>query len=244
VVRRAASNWLQSAGSLAFPWSCVVCGGDGENGPFCPDCRRELIEAVGTVCPRCGAPVGPYARLDQGCSECRGHRLGFDAVVALGPYQGPIRTLCLALKQERNAWLARWLVDLWVEARAAALPIEPGETIRVVPVPLHWWRRWCRGYDQAETLARHLARRLGLATCHALRRVKPTTKLAGLGRTARRKAMKGAFRTRVGASATLAGQTILLVDDILTTGATCGIAARVLKRAGARRVLVAVIGRA
>lgn len=239
-----AGAWLGAVGSLAFPWHCAVCGGDGEDGPFCDDCRHELVEAAGSACPRCAMPVGPHARLDGGCSECRDRPLGFDAAVALGPYQGPVRHLCLALKQERAAWLARWLADVWVEARGPALPVAPNEEVRIVPVPLHWWRRWRRGYDQADAFAARLARRLDLPYCPALRRARPTAKLAGLGRSARRHALKKAFRVRRGAAAEIAGRTVLLVDDILTSGATCGAAARILKQAGAKRVVVAVIGRA
>lgn len=243
MVRRAARACLDAATDMVFPWSCAVCGGDCVETPFCGACRQELVEAAGACCPRCAMPVGPFAHLDRGCSECRGRTLGFDAAVALGPYQGPIRDLCLRLKHDSEAWLIRWLAQLWVEARGPALPLGPDEEICVVPVPLHWWRRWHRGYDQAELFAEHLARHLGVRRCRALRRVKATTKLAGLGRVARRHALKGAFRPRRGAAQAIAGRTVLLVDDILTTGATCGAAARVLKQAGARRVIVAVIGR-
>ena len=110
------------------------------------------------------------------------------------------------------------------------------------PSPLHWWRRWQRGYNQAEALASGLARRLDLPVYQALRRVIATERLAQKGRTERADVMHGVFRAR--ASRQLAGRTILLVDDILTTGATCGDAARALKRAGAARVVVVVIARA
>ena len=139
-------------------------------------------------------PVGPWARRDGGCSACRGESLGFDAAIALGPYQGPIRQLCLLLKDERNAWLARWLVDLLVEARAevARLP----QDAWVVPVPLHWRRHWQRGYNQSDELARRLAKRLALRRVGALRRVVATDPLARLGRVERAQVMRDAFRVR------------------------------------------------
>jgi ComF family protein len=111
----------------------------------------------------------------------------------------------------------------------------------VVPVPLHWWRHWRRGFNQAEALARALARRLDLPIRRPLRRIKPTEKLAELSPTERARALRGAFRARK--SPGLVGRTVLLVDDVLTTGATCGAAARALKQAGAARVVVAVIAR-
>ena len=112
----------------------------------------------------------------------------------------------------------------------------------VVPVPLHWKRRWRRGYNQAEALAQGVARQLGLRQAEGLRRVKNSVVLAGLGRVERAKELRKAFQVR--GSVDLSGRTVFLVDDILTTGATCGEAARALKKAGAERVVAVVIGRA
>ena len=230
----------EAFGLLVFPMSCAVCDRDGLNSAFCGDCRRELIEAADICCPRCASTVGPWARFDSGCSECRGRSLGFDAAIALGAYQGPIRQMCLWIKKESNAWLARWLVDLLVEARSEELNAL-GATC-IVPVPLHWSRHWERGYNQAEALADRLARCLRLPIRRPLRRVRATHRLASMSRQERAKTLRGAFTTR--RRLCLEGQTVLLMDDILTTGATCGEAARVLKRAGAARVVAVVIGRA
>jgi ComF family protein len=166
--------------------------------------------------------------------------LGFDRALALGPYHGDIQKLCLRLKHESNAWLAPWLGDLFVEARRDVLSELPRDAW-IVPVPLHWWRRWHRGYNQAEALARGLARRLDLPMRQPLRRIVPTELLAHKGRTERAEVMRGVFVARP--SRQLAGRTVLLVDDVLTTGATCGAAARALKKAGAARVVVVVIAR-
>lgn len=188
-------------------------------------------------------PLGPWADQSGGCSECRGRPLGFESAIALGPYKGPLRELCLSLKQERNAWLAPWLADVLVEARAEAFGTLPADAW-VVPIPLHWRRQWQRGYNQADALARGLARRLSLRTLSALRRARATPPLARAGRSERASLMRDAFQTRRRAAAVLEGRTVLLVDDILTTGATCGAAARALKRAGAARVVAVVVGRA
>jgi ComF family protein len=240
MLRRVVSSFCEAVDALVFPWQCPICGAGAVGSPFCEPCRRELREAAGATCPRCALPVGPWADLDGGCSECRGKPLGFDAAIALGPYRGPIRHLCLMLKHERNAWLARWLMDLLVEARAEVGRVP--EDAWVVPVPLHWRRRWERGYNQADELARRLARQLARRRVRALRRVKETEPLASLSRSERAREMRDAFRARPRPA--LAGRTVVLVDDILTTGATCGAAARTLKKAGAARVVVVVIGRA
>jgi ComF family protein len=233
---------VEAAGTLALPWECPVCGGDGEGdaAPFCLDCRAELLDAASPACPRCATPVGPWAVRVEGCGECHGRRLGFDAAVALGPYQGPIRALCLRLKHEPSAWVAPWLARLLAEARPT-LRNEPNAL--VVAVPLHWRRKWTRGYNQSEALARGLATRLGLQTASVLRRVKPTPLSAGLNRVERAQSLRDAFRVR-GSSSRLDGRTILLVDDVLTTGATCASAARALKHAGASRVVAVVVARA
>ncbi len=240
-------GWWEAAGlavdALAFPTSCPVCDADVEGGAaFCPDCRAELLGASGPTCRRCAMPLGPYPDTSGGCSECRGRSLGFDGAVALGPYHGPIRHLCLMLKHERNAWMARWLAGLVAEGCGEALRAEARAGAWVVPVPLHWRRRLRRGYNQSEALAGGLALSLSLRVRPALRRVVATPTLALAGRSERAKLMRDAFRARRDPG--LRGRTVLLVDDILTTGATSGAAARALKRAGAARVVVVVVARA
>jgi ComF family protein len=188
-------------------------------------------------------PVGPFADLEKGCSECRGRPLGFDAAIALGPHEGAWRRLCLRLKSEREAWLAPWLGGLLAEARAADLAPLPADSW-VVPVPLHWLRRLYRGYNQADALAHDLAGRLGLEAHRPARRVKRTARLVGKSLEKRARIVRGAFKVDGRRAPDLKGRTILLVDDVLTTGATTGAVARALKRAGAARVVVAVLSRA
>jgi ComF family protein len=166
--------------------------------------------------------------------------LGFDASFAMGPYSGELRELCLLLKHERNAWLALWLSELFVKSRRDVFGTLPADTL-VIPVPLHWWRQWQRGYNQAEALAEGVAKQLKLPVRRLLKRVVGTRKLAELGLTARAEIMRGVFRAR--RCPKVSGRTVLLVDDVLTTGATCGAAARALKQAGAARVVVAIIAR-
>jgi ComF family protein len=242
MLRRVVSSFFEAVDALVFPWQCPICGAGAIGAPFCVDCLPALLESAAAACPRCALPLGPWARQDGGCSQCRGESLGFDAAIALGPYHGPIRQLCLLLKHEQNAWLARWLIDLLLEARPEVVGLP--QDAWVVPVPLHWWRRWERGYNQSDELARRLAKRLSLRCSAALRRVVATDPLAPMGRVERAQVMRDVFRVRRSPNRALAGRTVILVDDILTTGATCGAAARTLKKAGVARVVVVVIGRA
>jgi ComF family protein len=217
---------------------------DGLSEPFCSSCRKQLLDqsvlANASACPRCANPVGPHEELCEGCAACRGRSLGFDALLALGPYSLAIRDLCLRLKHERNAWLAPWLSDLLVEAQSRALSQVPRDAW-IVPVPLNRWRYRWRGYNQAEALAQGLGQRLKLQVHRPLRRPVATPKLATLGLAARVDVMHRAFRAS--AHPKLIGRTVLLVDDILTTGTTCGEAARALKRAGAGPIIAVVIAR-
>jgi ComF family protein len=234
----------EALGELVLPWNCPICGTPGSNGPFCAQCHEDLRKlsalASASACPRCALPVGPFGEVQGGCADCRGRSLGFDAALALGPYDGAIRDLCLSLKHEQNAWLAWWVSGLFVESRQDAMR-QLGKDCCIIPIPLHWWRRWQRGYNQAEALAYGLGRRLAIPVRRPLRRTIATDRLAHLGPTERYDAMRGAFRVRK--SSTLKGRTVILVDDVLTTGATSGAAARALKSAGAARVVVLVIGR-
>jgi predicted amidophosphoribosyltransferase len=235
---------VETAGRFAYPGVCLIC--TARNGhrpdPLCLDCRFELLDDLGPSCPKCALPVGPFAAGPSGCGECSGRRLGFDQAIALGPYQGPIRHLCLRLKRVQGAWLADRLVDLLLEARGDS--IRSVEAAAVVPIPLHWRRRLHRRYDQAEALALALAHRLTLPIARPLSRVRSTEALWRLGRVKRQMLMRGAFRVDPRRLLGLDGRPVLLVDDILTTGATSGAASRALKLAGVGSVTAVVIGRA
>jgi ComF family protein len=231
-------------GDLVFPWSCALCGLEGVTEPWCKTCRENLMEksaaASKSVCPRCALQVGPFADLRGGCASCRDRVLSFDASIAMGTYDGELRELCLRLKHEHNAFLAYWVAELLVEARRTAFCLLPSDAL-VVPVPLHWCRHLQRGYNQAEELAEGVAKQLKLPIRRLLKRVVRTQRLADLSRTARGEVVRDAFRVHT--HPPIKDRSILLVDDVLTTGATCSAAARVLKQAGAARVTVAVVAR-
>lgn len=230
-----------AAVELVFPMSCLVCGACIDKALYCDRCVAGVLDPPDRRrCARCAMPIGPHGREDRGCGDCRGEALGFDAAITLGAYEGPLRDACLAIKTEAEVWKAVWLADLlWRERRETLRAMGAGA---IVAVPLHWRRAWARGYNQAEMIAKRAARHLGIPYVQPLKRPRATPKLAGLSRQARRDLLKDAF-TAVGAPGRLP-ECVLLVDDILTTGATAGAAARALKRSGVKRVVVVTVARA
>jgi ComF family protein len=136
--------------------------------------------------------------------------------------------------------LADLVGRIFAEVRGESL--KAVEVDLVTPVPLHWWRKWTRGYNQSEAVARELASALNVTFLpRLLRRIRWTPQQVQPTREARRENVKGAFRVCKGAR--LTGKTVLLVDDVMTTGSTLSEAAKVLRNAGADRVIVAVLAR-
>jgi ComF family protein len=233
---------LQGLLHLLYPGVCHVCDVPlpPGAGPFCPDCRNALAVDPHAQCSRCAGTIGPFAQVSEGCPHCRGTSFPFDKVIRLGPYDGRLREVILRMKHSSGEPLAELVGEVWAECSEARLRTHGADV--VVPVPLHWRRRWWRGYNQSEALARPLARRLGLP-CQpsCLRRIRNTPLQPSQTPTARLDNLRGAFVARGRA---LSGRTILLVDDVLTTGGTACEAARALRRAGAKAIVVAVLARA
>lgn len=228
---------------LVYPGCCLTCGRplSPSEPHLCGACLHALFDEPGLSCPRCAATVGPHGVVDGTCPGCRDQRPAFAAALRLGRYDGLLREVVLRLKHHRGEGLAEVLGVQWL-ARASdrfrALGAEA-----VVPVPLHFWRRLHRGYNQSAALARVIAAALAIP-CQPrwLRRVRNTPSQAGLSSTARRENVRGAFNVPAGAP--VSGRSVLLVDDVMTTSATADEAARALRRAGAAHVCVAVLARA
>ncbi len=227
---------------LLYPGACPVCDVPLPPGapPFCEPCRRALTADPHPQCPRCAGTVGPFAHVADGCPHCRGTSFPFEKVLRLGPYEGRLREVILRLKHASGEGLSELVGELWAASAEARLR-ELGAEV-VVPVPLHWRRRWRRGYNQSEALARSLAARLGLP-CRpsCLSRTRHTPEQTSQSAADRLANVRNAFRGR---GAALRGRTVLLVDDVLTTGGTAAEAARALRAAGAKSVVVAVLARA
>jgi ComF family protein len=162
---------------------------------------------------------------------------GFDAAFSYGVYEGGLRQLIQLLKYGGIRTLAGPLAE-WL---SAALP--RGQRFDfIAPMPIHWRRRWTRGFNQSELLARALSRRTGIPVRDVVRKRKATPPQAGLTAPQRRANVASVFETRKREA--VAGRRILLVDDVLTTGATASACARALKRAGAASVTVLTVARA
>lgn len=216
---------------LVYPPACAACGEAVSREPFCPVCA-EAVEPVPPGCGRCGAP-GP----DSPCGACRASPPAFDAVIAGGLLGGPLADAIHALKYRDRPALARPL-GAWLAERAAL----PGGAA-IVSVPLARGRRIERGYDQASLLADALARAAGARPRRirgALRRTRETPAQVGRTRAERARNVHAAFE----AEARVAGREVVLVDDVVTTGATADAASGALLRAGARSVVVVALARA
>lgn len=239
----AARHFLTGLADLVLPDVCAACGGElAANEGLCESCTVELLSLAGLpCCPRCGSTIGPnIPPYDSGCPGCPDPLPRFAQVFRLGPYTGPLRGLVRGLKYRRRQAVRRHLAELLaarVRAGCAAAPIDV-----VVPVPMHWLRRLSRGFDHAQAVAARLAAAMDLPMGIELRRVRNTPAQVGLPRTRRLQNMHGAFAL-AGSAAAVRGATILLVDDVTTTGATAGEAARTLLDAGANRVLLAVLAK-
>jgi ComF family protein len=239
-LRSSVQTLLQGLLRLVYPATCWVCGGPAPSQiPLvCDTCTRTLTDDPHPTCPRCSSTVGPHTALEQGCPACRDASFAFDRAIRMGPYEGRLREAVLRMKNTAGEGLAETVAEVWAKRTA---PILAGVMIdAVIPVPLHWTRRWRRGFNQSEILADGIARHLGVP-CRPnwLRRIRRTADQKALTPTARRENLRGAFRTRRGA--VLGGRTVLLVDDVLTTGSTAHEAARALRAAGTARVIVAVL---
>lgn len=217
-----------------------MCGCEvhADSRKLCEPCWDKLKPRLTGECPRCGAPVGPYVDLESGCGQCRKESFAFDRVIRLGIYDGEMRKACLRAKAAGGSVVSRGLAGVMVEEKRAVLSEIPIET--VIPVPEHWTRRLLHPHYAAEVVSREIARKLHVHWDRKtlVKRYK-TPKQATSPMVQRRHQQFGSFS--VHNPDRIKGKTILLVDDILTTGSTANAAAKTLKKAGAKRVVVAVI---
>lgn len=232
----------RSLTALAYPVDCAVCEAplspDDAALPFCDACQ-DAITAVEPACPRCAIGVSPMRKPGSACGDCRKHKPRFERAWRLGVYDGPLRDLVLRLKEQKEPWLGRAVGELFWRKRGEEFASE-GVTL-VAPTPLFWWRRLWRGASFPEDFAELLAEKLHAKFAPgALARARNTGFQGPLTPAERKSNVHGAFEAR----RSLLGETVLLVDDVLTTGATASEMARVCKQAGARRVLVAAAARA
>jgi ComF family protein len=230
-----------------FPSDCRLCGAPLVNIsrlPVCLDCIAAMQPISIGTCEICGEGLAGLARADevQTCTPCREARPQFEKACAYGSYDGELRELIHLLKYEQVTPAADVLGGMLADAIAKLGISQP---VLMVPVPLHSSKRRQRRFNQAELIARAALRRTltpgaELAT-NLLVRQRATVSQIGLTRPQRAENIRGAFR--VEHAERIAGRTILLVDDVLTTGTTASECARVLRKAGADKVWVATVAR-
>lgn len=228
-----ASGWTrQIVGQLldfALPPRCAGCGTIvDEVHSFCADCWKQIEFLGDGGCRMCGLPLqGTDAGI---CAICLAKPPRIARTRAAVAYDDLSRSLVLRLKYGRKVALARTMAR-YMQPLLGTLPPEAV----LVPVPLHRRRLWQRGFNQSALVAQELSKRTGFGTApRLLRRSKATPPLKGMTMLQRRKAVAGAFS--IDPSAKLEGRTVVLVDDVLTTGSTANACARALIRAGAGRV--------
>jgi ComF family protein len=229
--------------NLIFPDNCRLCEiplTKVSRIPVCDSCLKkpQPLDAE-FFCVACRAPfVNEYPLDESGrCSLCRLGLSGYDAAYSFGFYQDELRGLIQLFKYGKVQTLAGPLAQML----SRALPRDRAFEL-IVPMPMHWRRRWERGFNQADLLAREAGRRTGVPVKSVVKRSKATPPQAGLTSAKRRANVSGAFE--VPKPELVKGKRILLVDDVLTTGATAAACARSLKRAGAVSVTVWTVARA
>jgi ComF family protein len=224
----------------ALPRLCPACRDLVTDSGVCPACWSKLAFISAPYCPRLGIPFaydpGPGILSMQAIADPPAYQRARAAV----RYDDVAAKLVHAFKYGDRLdlapllgrWMARAGKDLFAGADA------------LVPVPLHWRRLWARRFNQSAALAEAIARESGIAVAHAaLRRVKPTVQQVGLSRAERATNVQGAFRVDPSGKAEVTGRRLIVIDDVLTSGATSDACARALLRAGAAQVDVLVFAR-
>ncbi len=225
---------------LIFPPRCPVCGeGLSAQVGLCSTCWNDLIIPGSPCCALCQRPFEQMLGEAAICAPCLAEPPRHDGIATATLYNDTSRKLVLSFKHGGRIALAPMLARLM----AARVPELESDWI-TVPVPLHRWRMWRRGFNQSALLAREIARLRGLPlSVDMLIRRKATPTLGGLGRKGRMRALSGAISVHPRQLERVKGAQILLVDDVLTSGATTSACVSALRRAGATRVKIACFAR-
>ncbi len=215
--------------NYALPPRCPGCGAvTPADYQFCGDCWQTIHFLGEPGCIKCRIPVETEGMI---CGPCLADPPRHDGVRAVMAYGDVARRVVMRLKYSRRIGNARTMAVLM------ARHMPPVSDALLIPVPLHRWRIWSRGYNQAALIAGHVSRLTeAQLIVDGLLRVRATRSLAGLGRKARAKEVRSAFRVNAEHRVAIERRQIILVDDVYTSGATANACARALKAAGAARV--------
>ncbi len=229
-------HWWHKALDTVLPPRCVLCGGPSGAVCICTACKKDL-PWLGSHCLRCALPLG--SPRDTICGVCISKPPPYFRTICPLQYEFPVNRLVQGFKFKRQLAAGRILSHLICES---AVREKPGLPDMLIPVPLHGLRMFTRGFNQAYELATYACRVLDLPlSANALRRQRSTRAQSGLSRKQRRQNLKGAFCWH---GPRKPGLHVALIDDVMTTGTTVTECARILKKAGAKRVDVWVAARA
>ncbi len=220
---------------LVLPPRCPGCGVLVEDDlQFCPECWNALRFISDPSCTSCGKPFSEGRDADLVCAECLADPPLHDGIKAAVLYDDLSRSIVLKLKHGGKIGLAR-LVARHLQRH---IPEDTTDLV-LIPVPLHRWRLWRRGFNQSILIARELARPHGLTVeTDVLRRIRATPPLKGMTRKQRGLAVRGVFDIPKDRRERIRGRPVLLIDDVYTTGATSRACVRLLKQAGAASVTI------
>lgn len=193
------------------------------------------VDEAEAYCWRCGASAGPGAVSTRGCAFCVNEAVGWDRLTRLGAYAPPLDDWIKRMKFRGQWRWSPWLGDHLAEALVE--PIEPSRLV-VCPVPMHWRRRWRRGFNQSALMAERVGERRGWTVAALLRRSRATRPQTSVTPSQRPANVRGSVA--MVEPVDLEGWEVLLVDDVKTSGATLGVCSRLLRAAGARSIHVAV----
>lgn len=234
-------GFLQEILQLTAPGTCHACKQilSSHQDAFCSECEKEFANHLTPRCFKCSLPVGPFLDTLMGCTLCKKEKYAFRQVQALGNYSGLLRDWILACKNHSSEMLA---YSLGKKLGKRILDHNPDwRPDFVVPVPLHWWKRLWKGYSHAEAIANGVGAAINVPTARIAGKSIPTKEQSGLSHSERRKNLQNVFVIRN--SGQISGKRILIVDDVLTTGATCHELARKFKACQVNEVFVAVLAR-
>lgn len=223
---------IQPLVDYALPPRCPGCGVIvAQDHAFCLDCWSGMRFLGDPCCARCGVPFEHDMGEGAACGACLADPPPFGSARAVLAYGDVARMVALKLKYGRRIGLARLIARNMVRH----VPAVGDDPPIIVPVPLHRWRLWGRGFNQSALIADHLGRMSSLSVDrHALLRVKRTVPLRSMNPRQRDKAVRGAFAMAAGHK--LTGRRVLLIDDVHTSGATAAACARALRKGGVAEV--------
>jgi ComF family protein len=234
-------SFLHSLADLLYPPACLLCRQRivDASQPWCEACHAAMPLIGRPICPRCGIGLPGAYDAQHLCAACRDSAPGFDLARSAWWYRGPVQDAVQQFKYHRRWRVGQHLAEAMAQTARNTLPLAAIDA--VLPVPLFWLKRRARGFNPAQLLAQTVAQSLGKPLhLRGLRRTRWTTSQTRLHGRNRIRNVRDAFTAD---APSVGGRTILLVDDVLTSGATAAACAQALKSAGARGVFVLTAAR-